>query len=141
MVYQILSIVIKIKSNFITYILRVLFKPFSYISHHTLHIICISLLCYCDLCWSICCYLLYSFSEERCIFQGGGLTSTILCKGIIHYQTLKLQSRKVKKLQRDDRFKMKNKSWNCRISLNLGSRVVLFRIRISWNKSEQKQQL
>ena len=86
-------------------------------------------------------YLLYSFSEERCIFQGGGLTSTILCKGIIHYQTLKLQSRKVKKLQRDDRFKMKNKSWNCRISLNLGSRVVLFRIRISWNKSEQKQQL
>ena len=41
-----------------------------------------------------------SFSREQCIFQGSGLTSTILCKSIIHYQTLKVQSRKLKKLQR-----------------------------------------
>ena len=63
-------------------------------------------------------YLSYSFSEERCIFQGGGLTSTILCKSIIQYQTLKVQPRKLKKLQRGDRFNMKSKSWNCCISFN-----------------------
>ena len=83
-------------------------------------------------------YLSYSFSEKRCIFQGGGLISTILCKSIIYYQILTVQSRKLKKLQRDDRFNMKNKSWNCCISLNEGSRVIHFRIRISWSKSEQK---
>ena len=63
-------------------------------------------------------YFLYSFSEEQYIFQWGGLTSTILCKSILHHQTLKVQPRKLKKLQRDDRFNMKNKSWNCGISLN-----------------------
>ena len=66
-VYQILSIVIKIWSKFITYILMVLFQPFSYTSHQTLRIIYIwntltiiailwSLLCYYDMCRSICCY-------------------------------------------------------------------------------------
>ena len=41
-------------------------------------------------------YLSYSFSVERCIFQGGSLTPAILWKSIIHYQTLKIQSRKIK---------------------------------------------
>ena len=83
-------------------------------------------------------YLLYSFSVEQCIFQGGGLTSANLCKSIIHYQTLKVQLRKLRKLQRDDRFSMRNKSWNCYTFLNNNSRVIHFQIEISWNKSKQK---
>ena len=48
------------------------------------------------------------------------MKSTILCKSIIYYQVLKVESRKLKKkLQRDDRFNMKNKPWNCRISLKV----------------------
>ena len=47
-------------------------------------------------------YLSYSFSEERCIFQGGGLTPRILCKALMYYLTLKLQSRQLKKLHRDE---------------------------------------
>ena len=86
-------------------------------------------------------YLLYSFSVEQCIFQGGGLTSANLCKSIIHYQTLKVQLRKLRKLQRDDRFSMRNKSWNCYTFLNNNSRVIHFQIEISWNKSKQKKQL
>ena len=39
-------------------------------------------------------YLSYGFSEKRCIFQGSGLTSTILCKSVIYYQILKVQSRR-----------------------------------------------
>ena len=41
-------------------------------------------------------YLLHSFSEKRNIFQGGGSTSTILCKSITHYQILKVQWRQLK---------------------------------------------
>ena len=58
----------------------------------------------------------YIFSEERCIFQGGSLTSiwryqyeNIFWKSIIYYQTLKIQSRKLKKLHRDVHFNMKKK--------------------------------
>ena len=48
------------------------------------------------------------------------MKSTILCESIIYYQVLKVESRKLKKkLQRDDRFNMKNKPWNCRISLKV----------------------
>ena len=52
---------------------------------------------------------------------------------------LTVQSHKLKKLQRDDHFNMRNKSWNYRISLNYPSRVIHFQIRISWNKSEENK--
>ena len=105
---------VHLQSIFQTILLH--FSP--YTLHH-LHIFIVLL-------WSVLIYLLlwrkgylsYSFSEERCIFQGGGLTSTILWKSIIHCQTLKVQSRKLKKLQRDHRFNVKNKSWNCCISFD-----------------------
>ena len=69
-VYQILSIVINMWSKFITYMLMVLWRKE---------------------------YLSYSFWEERCIFQGGSFTSTILCKSIIDNKTIKVQSWKFKK--------------------------------------------
>ena len=111
-------------------------------SHH-LHLNYIN--CYCDtviftvLLWSVQKYLLlwlkeypsYSFSEEQCILQGGGLTSIILCKSVTYYQILKVQSRKLWKLQRHNRFNLENKSLNCRISLNYGSRVIHIWIQIS----------
>ena len=117
---------------------------FLYFSPNTLHHLHCDTVIFIVLLWSEQRYLLlwreeyisYSFCEERCIFQGGGLASTTLCKSII-----KEQSCKLKKLKTDDHFNMKKKSWNCRISLNYGSRVALFRIRISWNKSDQKKRL
>ena len=111
MVYQILSIVIKI------YKVSWLRTSSWYFSNHSLtlltshHLHLKYINHYCDtvffivLLWSVEKYLLLwrkenlscSFSVERFIFQGGGLTPAILCKSIIHYRILKVQSRKLKK--------------------------------------------
>ena len=88
---------VHLQSIFQTILLH--FSP--YTLHH-LHIFIVLL-------WSVLIYLLlwrkgylsYSFSEERCIFQGGGLTPRILCKSLIQYLALKLQSCQLKKLHRD----------------------------------------
>ena len=131
MVYQILSIVIKININKVKFITQLhphgtFLNIILHISLNTpyhFHLKYINYYCntVINYCVTVNCAevfvammqrisFLNSFSEERCTIQVGALTSTILCKCIIYYQILMVQSRKLKKLQRDDRFNMENKS-------------------------------
>ena len=77
--------------------------------------------------------LLYSSSVERCIFQGGGLASTILSKSIIHYQTLQIQSHKSKKNYGE----MIASTWKINLEIVAYLLIEILELFI-WNKSKQK---
>ena len=99
-------------------------------------------MCCCDLCRSICCC--DAKNIFRIVFMRNGVFSrrrfdiNSLMQKYHILPNLTVQSQELKKLQRDDRFNMKKNPWNCRISHNYAFWVIHFRIRISWNKSEEK---